>query len=440
MPQPLQAIHVGVYTYIRPNPSFLFKWTKTINANMIHHPWQHSTRGSHPPMFSYTSLFKDESKLDINYIPPHLPHRGTQLNLLNQFFRFAVETPGKMTQRILVVGKVGSGKTALTQLFGQNINREAQKRGINLHYAHVNCRECKGSLFMIIQRIVLKFHPNYPKRGYSAQELLQTLMQILDDQKAYLILTLDELDALIQNEGSDSLYTLTRVQEDRQIPVQRLSVIGIVRDTSLLNTLDASTKSTLQRNIIKLEEYSQPQLRDILNDRATNAFRDNTIPPQSIDLIAELAVLENGDARYAIELMWRAGKYADAQNARELQPEHIRRAAGTVYPTIRKDTISTLNYHQKLLLLGIARQFKHSDLAYLSMGEAEDAYAVVCEEYGQEKRGHTQLWKYMHELSTLDILKTESSGTGQRGKTTLISLPKISAAELETELCKALGA
>jgi archaeal cell division control protein 6 len=391
-------------------------------------------------MFSYTSLFKDESKLDINYIPPRLPHRETQLNLLNQFFRFAVETPGKMTQRILVVGKVGSGKTALTQLFGQNINREAQKRGINLHYAHVNCRECKGSLFMIIQRIVLKFHPNYPKRGYSAQELLQTLMQILDDQKAYLILTLDELDALIQNEGSDSLYTLTRIQEDRQIPVQRLSVIGIVRDTSLLNTLDASTKSTLQRNIIKLEEYSQPQLRDILDDRAANAFRDNTVPPQSIDLIAELAVLENGDARYAIELMWRAGKYADAQNARELQPEHIRKAAGTVYPTIRKDTVSTLNYHQKLLLLGIARQFKHSDLAYLSMGEAEDAYAVVCEEYGQEKRGHTQLWKYMHELSTLDIIKTESSGTGQRGKTTLISLPKISAAELETELQKSLGA
>jgi cell division control protein 6 len=391
-------------------------------------------------MFNYTSLFKDESKLDINYVPPRLPHRETQLNLLNQFFRFAVETPGKMTQRILVVGKVGSGKTVLTQLFGQNITREAQKRGINLHYVHVNCRECKGSLFMIIQRVVLKFHPNYPRRGYSAQELLQTLMQVLDDQKAHLILTLDELDALIQNEGSDSLYTLTRVQEDRQIPVQRLSIIGIVRDTTLLCTLDASTKSTLQRNIIKLDEYSQQQLCDILNDRAANAFRDNTVPPQSIDLIAQLATLENGDARYAIELMWRAGKYADAQNARELQPEHIRKAAGSVYPSIRKDTISLLNTHQKLLLLGIARQFKQSDAAYLSMGEAETAYAVTCEEYGQEKRGHTQLWKYVHELSQLDIIKAESSGTGQRGKTTLISLPKISATELETELRKSLGA
>jgi len=326
----------------------------------------------------------------------------------------------------------------LTQLFGQNITREAQKRGINLHYAHVNCRECKGSLFMVIQRIVLKFHPNYPKRGYSAQELLQTLMQVLDEQKAYLIVTLDELDALIQNEGSDALYTLTRVQEDRQITTQRFSLIGIVRDTALLNTLDPSSRSTLQRNLIQLEEYSQPQLRDILNDRIANAFRDNSIPLQSVDLIAELAVLEGGDARYSIELLWRAGKYADAQGARELLPEHVRKAAGTVYPTIRKDTLSLLNLHQKLLLLGIARSFKQSDSAYISMGDAEDAYAVACEEYSQEKRGHTQLWKYVHELSNLDIIRAESSGAGQRGKTTLISLPKISAAELETELAKTL--
>lgn len=389
-------------------------------------------------MYTYSSVFKDESKLDINYVPQRLPHREVQLKLLNQFFRFALETPGKMTQRVLVIGKVGAGKTVLAQLFGQNISKEAEKRGINLHYVHVNCRECKGSLFMVIQRVVLKFHPTYPKRGYSAQEVLQTLVQILEEQRAYLILTLDELDALIQNEGSESLYSLTRVQEDRQITAQRLSIIGIVRDTALLNTLDASTRSTLQRNIIQLEEYSQLQMNDILNDRVTNAFRENAVQSQSVDLIAELAALEGGDARYAIELLWRAGKYADAEETREVLPEHIRKAASSVYPTIRKDTIPTLNLHQKLLLLGIARRFKQSGTAHLSMGEAEDAYAVVCEEYAEEKRGHTQLWKYVQDLSSMDIVRAESSGVGQRGKTTLISLPKISAVELEKELLKTL--
>jgi cell division control protein 6 len=391
-------------------------------------------------MQSYSSVFKDESKLDINYVPQRLPHREKQLNLLNQFFRFVTENPGKMTQRVLVTGKIGTGKTVLTQHFGQNIMKEAKRHGINLHYVHVNCRECKGSLFLILQHVMLKFSPNFPKRGYSAQELLQALMQILDEQKAYVILTLDELDALIQAEGSDALYSLTRVQEDRTKPIQRISLIGILRETEFLNRLDSSTRSTLQHNIIQLDDYSKTQLLDILNDRVTAAFHDNAVYSQTLDLVAESAASFGGDARYAIELLWRAGKYADAENSRMVQPEHVRRASESVYPIVRKDSISQLNLHQKLFLLGVARRFKQSDAAYLSMGEAENAYAVVCEEYGAERHGHTQLWKYLQELSALDVIKTEHSSAGQRGKTTLISLPHVSAAELEQELVKTLGA
>ena len=390
-------------------------------------------------MQSYSSVFKDESKLDINYVPSHLPHREKQLNLLNQFFRFTVENPGKMTQRVLVTGKIGTGKTVLTQHFGQNLMKEAQKRGINLYYVHVNCRECKG-LFMVLQYVMFKFSPNFPKRGYSAQELLQALMQVLDEKKAYVILTLDELDALIYAEGSDALYSLTRVQEDRAKTVQRISLIGILRETTLLNKLDSSTRSTLQNNIIHMDDYSKTQLLDILNDRVATAFYENAIYPETLDLVAESAALHGGDARYAIELLWRAGKYADTENSRLVQPEHVRKASESVYPIVRKDSISQLNLHQKLFLLGVARRFKQSDAAYLSMGEAENAYAIVCEEYGAEKRGHTQLWKYVQELSALDVIKTEHSSAGQRGKTTLISLPHVSATELEQELVKTLGA
>jgi len=391
-------------------------------------------------MHPYFSVFKDETKLDINYVPTRLPHREKQLNLLNQFFRFATENPGKMTQRVLITGKIGTGKTVLTQHFGQNILKEAQRRGINLHYIHVNCRECKGSLFMILQRVILKFSPNFPRRGYSAQELLQALMQTLDEKKAHIILTLDELDALLCAEGSEALYSLTRVQEDRVTTIQRISLIGILREPTLLSQLDPSTRSTLQHNIIQLDEYSKTQLLDILNDRVTTAFCDNTIYSQTLDLIAESAAYQGGDARYAIELLWRAGKYADADNLRVVLPEHVRKASESVYPIVRKDLISSLNLHQKLFLLGVVRRFKQSGAAYLSMGEAENAYAIVCEEYGAEKRGHTQLWKYVQELSTLDVIKTEPSSVGQRGKTTLISLPHVSASELERELSKTLEA
>jgi len=387
---------------------------------------------------SYASIFKDETKLDINYTPLKLQHRNTQLQLLNQYFRHTIETSGKMTQRVIITGKVGTGKTVLTQHFGQNITREARQRNINLHYVHVNCRQNKGSFFLVLQQIVTQFHPTFPKRGYSAEELLQTLMQILDDQNIYLIVTLDELEPLIQNEGSEPLYKLSRIEETRTKTAKRLSLICILRDLSWLDNLDASTRSTLQSNIIQLDAYTKAQLQDILNDRVLLAFKQGTISTETITLAAELGEEEGGNARYSIELLWRAGKYADTEEIKEVSPEHIRKAAGNVYAGIRRDEIIALDFHKKLFLLGVARRFQQTMGVHLSMGEAEEAYTIACEEFDEKPRGHTQLWKYIQELSSLGVIKAELSTSGQRGKTTLIGLPRIAAVDLENELNKTL--
>jgi cell division control protein 6 len=390
-------------------------------------------------MSRYSSVFKDESKLDINYVPPNLLHRKLQLNLLHQFFRFAIENPGRMTQRVLIMGNIGTGKTVLSQHFGLNLVKEAKQRNINLNYVHINCRECKGSLFMILQRTIMKFYPNFPRRGYSAEELLQALMQILDEKDAYLILTLDELESLVQNDGSDPLYNLSRIQEDRINTPKRLSLICILRQPEHLENLDPSTRSTLQRNIIRLENYSESQLEDILDDRVNLSFMDGTVPAQTLLLIAELGNSERGNARYSIELLWRAGKYADALEMREVTPECVRNAVASVYPVVRKDMIPEFSLHEKLFLLSIARHFKQTDSAYISMGDAEEAYALVCEEYGEKVRGHTQLWKYVQALSTAGIIETIVSGVGQRGKTTLIGLPRVPASDMEQEIVKILS-
>jgi cell division control protein 6 len=386
----------------------------------------------------YHSVFKDETKLDINYVPPLLHHRGDQLNLLDHFFRFAVESPGRMTQRVLVVGKVGTGKTVLSQHFGLKITREAERRNINLKYIHVNCRECKGSLFMILQRTIQKFIPHFPRRGYSAEELLQALMQILDEERVYLILALDELEALIGREGADPIYNLTRIHEDRLRSSQRLSLICILRQIEYLQELDPSSRSTLQRNIIHLEEYTKSKLEDILKDRVNLAFHRGTISPQTVNLLAESADSEGGNARYAIELLWRAGKYADAFERAEVSPECVRKAMVSVYPVVTKNSIHHLSHHEKLFLLGVARRFKQTGSAYLPMGEAEEGYEIICEEYGEAPRGHTQLWKYVKNLSAVGILEKKISGVGRRGKTTLISLPRVPASDLEQELTKML--
>jgi cell division control protein 6 len=386
----------------------------------------------------YQSVFKDETRLDINYVPHRLPHRESEQRLLMEFFNFMLQFPGKMSQRVLVVGEVGTGKTVLSQRFGADMAREASNRGTNLRYIHVNCREYHGSFFLILQHAVSVFHPTFPKRGYSAEELLTILMQILDDENAYAILTLDEFDSLILREGPDAVYQLTRLQEVRQNKPQRLSLICISRDMSLIDQLDASTRSTLQSNIINLAKYSKQQLVDILNERVSVAFKPSAVPEETLDLIAQLAFSENGNARFGIELLWRAGKYANTENLDTVSAECARKAVSSIIPATKKSDLTYLSLHEKLLLLGIARLFKDGDKAHISLAEAEQVYMIACEEFNTKPHSHTQLWKYLRNLSGLGIVKTEILTAGLKGRSTLVYLPRIPAHDLEKELSTVL--
>jgi cell division control protein 6 len=386
----------------------------------------------------HRSLFKDEAKLDINYVPRRLPHRDKERRLLMEFFNFLLRFPERMTQRVIITGEIGTGKTVLAQRFGADITLEAKKQGLNLRYVHVNCREYRGKLFLILQHALAVFRPSFPKRGYSSEELLGALVQVLDEEDAYVMLTLDEFDAFIDQEGSEAVYKLTRLQEMRAGKPQRISFVFILRNLKATERLDASAKSTLQRNVIRLERYPREQLVDILSDRVAMAFEPLTVPEDVVDLVAELAVSESGNSRFAIELLWRAGKYADAEDLDAVEPECVRKAVSSITPALRRSEVASLGLHEKLFLLGAARFFKENHKAYASLSEVEGAYTVICEEYDEQPRSHTQLWKYVQLLSSLGILKTEVTSTGSHGRSTRLSLPSVPANELEKELSASL--
>ncbi|MEM2281569.1 MAG: ORC1-type DNA replication protein [Candidatus Bathyarchaeia archaeon] len=385
------------------------------------------------------SVFKDESKLDINYVPKRLLYRDAEMRLLKEFFSFALTSPWKMTQRVLIVGDVGTGKTALSQRFGTDIVEQAKQRGLNLNYIHVNCRQFRGSLFLILHHAISFFHPSFPRRGFSAEELLNIFLQILDEENAYVILTLDEFESLIEREGSEPVYKLTRLQELRMDKPQRFSLICILKNLKAVESLDPSTRSTLQSNIIRLERYSKKQLAGIINDRVELAFKSSTVLEDTVNLIADLADSEGGNARFAIELLWRAGKYADAEDLGVVTPECVRKAVSSIFALVKKSELVTLSFHEKLFLLGVARFFKENeDRAYATLTEAERAYTINCEEFNVQPHTHTQLWKYLQTLSTIGIIRKSVSTTGQRGRTTFIYLPGASAHELERELSNLL--
>jgi cell division control protein 6 len=384
------------------------------------------------------TVFKDEAPLSLEYIPHKLPHRDEQMRFLTQLFRFTLDSPFSTSQRVLITGDVGTGKTVLAQRFGTDLVKAARTRKVNLHYVHVNCREAKGSLFMIIKRVLTQFEPEFPKRGFAPEELLHTLMDMLDDKNIHLILALDELEHLIRVEESTPIYNLTRIQEERVGKPIRLSLIFILREIEYLQKLDKSTTDTLQRNIVKLDKYSSRQLIDILKDRVGLAFKENAVADEALQLVADIGG-QSGDARYSIELLWRAGKYADSESSKHILTDHVRKAAGSVYPMLRGEYIAALSSHEKYMLLALARVLEESQEAYATIGIVEREYKAVCEEYDDQPRKHTQIWKYARGLGAIGVIAASKSGEGVRGKTTLLGLQNIPATTMREQLEAALA-
>ncbi|MBS7628818.1 orc1/cdc6 family replication initiation protein, partial [Candidatus Bathyarchaeota archaeon] len=186
----------------------------------------------------------------------------------------------------------------------------------------------------------------------------------------------------------------TRIQEERATEPVRVSLICMLREPKYLGLLDRSAASTLQQNFIKLDPYSSSELVTILKDRVDLAFKEGSVNEDTLEIAADIASI-SGDARYAIELLWRAGKYADSEGSMEVKPEHVRKAAGALYSTLRNEHLTNLTINEKLLLLALARSLEESNVAYLSMGDLERTYMIVCEEYNYPPRSHTQIWKHV---------------------------------------------
>ena len=370
-----------------------------------------------------SSVYKDRGKLSFDYVPDRLLHRDAQTQRLQSLFRPLLDAGTSSTA--FLHGPVGTGKTHLSRRFASDFGKAALETGKAVEHVVVNCRQRMGDDAILLW-VLRKFDERFPDRGFSIAEKLNTLRGQLEKRKVHLILILDEIDALLKKSGPELVYTFTRWSEEGGRST--VSLILISQKADALERLDAASRSTFRRgNEVAFAKYTRDELRDIARYRADLAFHSATVPDEVIDLVADMAA-EDGDARRAVELLLYAGQAAEDGGAEEVGPEHVREAKGEVHPTHVEDRIKQLDVARKLVLLAVARKAKKK--AYVTTGEAEGAYAVVCEEFGEKPRGHTQFWKYVKDLDALGLVEAKPSGEGVVGKTTIISLPEVPARTL----------
>jgi len=376
-----------------------------------------------------SSVIRDLHTLDFDFVPEELPHRTEQLKKLAQLFKPLLSN---VSQNAVVRGPVGTGKSVITKKFCNSLVNVARKQAKIIEYVHINCRK-RSTDSMVLIGVLNHFDKRFPDRGFSVQEMLQILHKQLQRREAQLLLVLDEADALLKKSGPDLLYNLTRFTDETMKTDNPVSII-MISQKDILPSLDSSALSTFKRsNTILLDRYTRDELFDIIGQRVRLAFHNNTVSQESIDLIADIAG-EWGDARFAIELLWKAGMYADEKHVQLVVPEHVRAAKAETYSVVTETKLKNLGKHHLITLLSIAKRLQKDDQAYVITSEVEKAYAITCEEYSEKPRAHTMFWSYLKEIENAGFISIKLSGKGHLGTTQLISLPDIPAKVLKDKL------
>ncbi len=367
-------------------------------------------------------VINDPEPLDFDYIPQELVSRAEYQKQLAA--RFASIDKHEASCRAVITGPVGSGKTVLVKTFCRDLQRHLMNRR-NINIAHVNCRNASTST-RVVQRILHAIDPGHPDRGLSIGELLLSLRKLTRRNSSHLIVILDEVDHMLRKSGDDILYQLLRIDEDQE-GKGTLSLI-LVSQEQVLDVLETAVISRMGKtNLIRIPSYNEDELYEIASQRANLSLVKGTYSEEIIRLIAQKSA-PIGDARLVIELLKSAAESCeirqDDHTKREISVDdvHAKDDMLSVDMVSEIDAIDGLNAHAMLVLLAICRRLKKE--SSMTTGDVENLYAVVCEEYSEDMKSHTTLWKYLKEMENRQLIKTRiSTVPGGRGRTTHLSMP-----------------
>src|SRR5207244_8772077 len=146
-----------------------------------------------------------------------------------------------------------------------------------------------------------------------------------------------------RNSGEDRTDPYGGIAEDGTTTKRSDPMILISQRPNALECMDPAALSTFRRtNVVECPRYDRTELEDIVQGRVALAMHPGTVDDDLIDLIADIAS-EFGDARYAIELLEKAGMLADEERAEEVAAEHVRGAKSHVHPIDVEERLGLLD-------------------------------------------------------------------------------------------------
>ncbi|MGZ7070137.1 MAG: orc1/cdc6 family replication initiation protein [Methanobacterium sp.] len=357
------------------------------------------------------TVFKNKRFLDHRFLPDKLPHREEQIRSVAKYWIEALNnvTPPDVT----IYGKTGTGKTAVTKFAKKQLLQVAKDRNVNVRVEYVRCTDYTTE-YQVIARLCQQLGQNVPYRGWTKAEVVHSFRNLFKKdvfgKNLILIVLLDEIDILLKNDGDGILYTLTRTEN--------VAIASISNYVEFKKFIKPRVKSSLRDREIVFPPYNAQQLVDILEERSNLSFRDQVLNDNVIPLCAALAAKEEGDARYALDLLRTSGELADEKGSEIVHEEYVREAKDQIEHNKVTDIIMTLPSQQQKVL---------ESLLYLTKRKEEITSGRLYEVYKEVSKGdsvsYRRIFDFINELEMLGLISTKTISRGRgKGRTNIIDL------------------
>jgi cell division control protein 6 len=246
-------------------------------------------------------------------------------------------------------------------------------------------------------------------------EATDRILEYLKKNNLHVVLVIDEIDSLVDRNGDDVLYSLTRANE-RLLDSGFISLIGISNSLTFKDKLDPRVRSSLSEEEMVFNPYTIVQLREILNDRSRLAFNDGSISQAAINLCAAVAGKENGDARKAIDLLRVAAEIAERERDDMVNENHIREAQEKIEKDTNYEVIRNSTTHTKLIILAILKSQTGMT------GDVYDMYGSLCNQIEHDSLTQRRVTQIISELDQLGLITSNVVSHGRYGRSQIIKI------------------
>ncbi|MFD1512495.1 orc1/cdc6 family replication initiation protein [Halomarina rubra] len=301
------------------------------------------------------TVFADKSVLREEHQPNEILERDEEIDEYRHALRDVLF--GNDPENVMIYGKAGLGKTAVTMYMMDALLAEVETREAadDLSVHTVNCNG--KSLFIVVRTLVNELLPAdaspFPRRGLGTGDAFETLYDQLDRIGGTHLFVFDEIDHI--DDANTLLYELPRARSNGHIEKARLGLIGISNNYTFRKSLSPKVKDTLMEVEIAFSPYNATELQTILQDRAEDAFVEGGYDQSAIRAAAAIAAQDVGNARQSIDLLRVGAEVAEKNGDSKVTDTHVSRARSLVQRGRLRNRISDQTKHAQYVLEAVAR-------------------------------------------------------------------------------------